>query len=259
MKKEKEVTAEVEVSKMIDKVWRPAMTALIAAGVGYGGFIGYRAYEVSKENAAQEKLFLIQKSVEDKLEELTKPDEEKVTTGKKLNKKEERESPKALKEIEKSPESLVKNFESQIQSYEKFIENHKGHKASYMAAIQLAGLSVEYKDLSRAEKVLSGVVERAKNDLFGGLVTSHLGTVLMDQKKYKEAIEQFSSLVDDKKQTYFHPQALLRLGTCYLETGDFGMAETTFKKIEVDFPSTQAASEAKNLIKLIALKKGDKV
>ncbi len=236
MTKEKVVKTEVEVSKMIDKVWRPATMTLIAVAIGYGSIIGYKAYELKKEKQAQEKLFAIQKAVEEKTEEFEKPD----------------------KKIEKNPESLVKNFEDQIKNYEEFIGDHEGNKAAFMAAVQLAGLSVTYKDLERAEKVLSGVVENARHDLFGGLVISQLGTVLMDLKKYPAAIEQFSNLLENKKQTYFHPQALLRLGTCYLENGDFEKAESSFKRLESDFPTTQAAGDAKNLIKLLALKKGDK-
>lgn len=243
MTKEKQVSAEVEVSKIIDKVWRPALIALIFVGIGYGGFIGYGAYSTNIEKKAQEQLFLIQKEIESKTEVLTKTNPEK--------------KPDQAKEIEKSPKSLVENFEGQIKSYEKLIADYKGHKASFMAAIQLADLFVTYNDLVRAEATLVELASIVKGDLFGGLVLSQLGTVLMDQKKYSEAIPHFTNLVENKKQAHFHPQALLRLGTCHLESGEFEKAEGVFKRLEADFPNTQAASDAKNLLKLVRLKKGD--
>ena len=161
-------------------------------------------------------------------------------------------------ELEKTPESLVKNFESSLRDYESFISTHRGRKASYMAAIRLAGLSTEYKDLPRAEKILSEITVQNKGDVFYGLVKMQLGTVLMDGKKIPQAVEQLTLVIDNLEQKAFHPQALLRLGACYLEMGDYLKAESALSRLEADHPTTQAASEGKNLKRLVLLKKAEK-
>lgn len=233
MIKNKETTVEVGVSRAIDHFWRPIFISLTIMGLCFAGYLAYSAYQTSLEKAAQEKLFSLQKRVEEKKEAIEKS------------------------EKEKNPETLQKNYGDILKDYDTFIARETGKKASYIAAIQVAGLALTYKDLSLAEKSLSSVAGIVKpNDIFYGLIKSQLGAVLMDLKKYQEAANQYEILAEEKSQTYFHPYALLRLGVCYIELGDFEKAEVQFSKLLAAHPSTQAANEAKNMKKLVALRRG---
>jgi predicted negative regulator of RcsB-dependent stress response len=128
-----------------------------------------------------------------------------------------------------------------------------------MGAVQVAGLAVDYKDLDRAKKTLEQVAtEPNKSSLFFGLLRTQLGSVLMDLKQYNEAITQFQQVVDNKNQIFFHAHALLRMGSCYMEMGEWDKAESAFKRIEAEHDKTQAAQDAKNLKRLLSLKKGTK-
>lgn len=226
--KKKEVTTEVEISKFIDKYWKPFTTVVSVALFAYAIYMGLDFYNEKQELKAQEELFVIQKGVETKAESLAK------TT-------------------DKNPELLNKEFNSFLSQYDSFISKHKGKKASYIAAVNKAGLASSYNDLALAEKSLAAVVkETTASDLFFGLVRSQLATVFMDQSKFKEASVLLEEIVGNSRQNYFHPHALLRLGTCYLELGEVEKAKAALARIEKEHPNTQAAQEAKNLIKLAA-------
>lgn len=231
MFKNKTTSVEVEVSRTIDNLWRPMFLALVVVAVGFGGYLAFDAYQKNLEKHAQEELFALLKRVEDKKEKMT--------------------------EADKNPETLQKNYGDILKDYNVFVANQKGRKASYIAAIQIAGLALSYNDLNLGAKYLSQVDSTVKSgDIFFGLIKSQLGSVLMDLKKYQEAAEQYEILATNKSHTYFHPQALLRLGICYLELGDFSKAEDHFTKLLTAHPSTQAANEAKNMKKIVALRKG---
>lgn len=267
MSKKHEVTAEVEVSKVLEKVWYPLIGGVVAFSVIFGGYLAYSYYAKSQEQTAQEQLFAIQKKVEEKNEQLAKEEEKKEEAkgAKKDEKKDQmaealkKAADKAKIEEEKTPQLLQTRFADVIQDYENFISQNMGKKAAYMAAVQVAGLALEYKDLDVAEKVLTSATQNmSRTDLFAGLVRSQLGTVLLDKKKYAEAKEQFQKVIDSKELTSFHPQALLRLGVCYYSSGEFDQAESTWNLLEKDHPLTQAAEQAKGFKKLLTLKKGAK-
>jgi predicted negative regulator of RcsB-dependent stress response len=255
--KEKEVTAEVEISKIIEKVWAPLLTILVVAGVGYGAYLGYTAYSLSQESKAQEELFAIQKRAENIEKDLNTKAQAAVTA--KADKKNKKAMPEKTEpaKIVKTAETLASNYAEVLKDYEDFISKNHGKKAALMAAVQLAGLATDYNDLPRAEKTLRAVVSTSgERDIFYSLVRSQLGTVLMEQNNFKEAAEVFGQIVNNKSQASFHPQALLRLGVCHMENGDFDKAVNTFTRLSADHPKTQAASEARGLKRLATLKKG---
>lgn len=232
--KEKQLTAEVEVSKAIERFWRPFLGAIVAALIGYGAYLLYAQFEMSKEETAQEAYFALQKKIEDKSRAIASD-----------------------KAAVKNSETLQKNFSDVLNEGEAFVQSYAGRKASYMAAIQLAGLLVEYKDYARAEKLLtSAAASLNENDFFSGLLRTQLGSILLETKKYDAAVEQFQKIVSAKKLASFHPHALLRLGTTYLEAGSFDKAEATFVRVEQDHPQTSAAQDAKSFRRLVKIKRG---
>lgn len=266
MNKNKEVTVEVEVSKAIDHFWRPVFMALIVVAIGFATYLGYGAYSEHQEQAAQERLFAIQKQLDNKKEELEKAEAGDDTAASAKDGKSAKDEKAAKKadtkkadkiKLAKTPETLEQNFGSILTAYDQFIAENKGNKASFMAAVQAAGLSLAYSDLNRAEKALVPVAGVVKSgDLFYGLVKSQYGSVLMDLKKFDQAAIQFEELTTAKEQKYFLPQAMLRLGICYIEMKEYSKAESTFSKLIADHPTTQASNEAKKMRKLIALRQG---
>jgi predicted negative regulator of RcsB-dependent stress response len=261
--KQKEITSEVQVAKVIERYGKPVVGALVVLTVATGAYFALGAWQTHREKAVQEELFVIQKKIEKITEDLNKKNDEANKTSEEKNSaqsKDKKKTETAKKiEIVKTPETLNEHYNDTLSVLEKFVAEHKGHVAGAMGAVQAAGLAADYKDLERAKKTLEQVAtEPNKGSLFFGLLRTQLGSVLMDLKQYNEAATQFQQVVDNKKQTFFHAHALLRLGSCYMETGEWDKAETAFSRIEADHANTQAAQDAKNLKRLLSLKKGAK-
>ena len=253
----KEITPEAKVTLFLSKFWKPVLGVAALAVVLSAAYFAYSAYAKSVEKKAQEQLFAIQKKLADKKESLL-AEEKKSSDKKGAPDKKGAKNPTPQKSVEKTPDLFSKNFGEIVDDYRKFINAQSGHKASYMAAIEIAGLASEYKDYPKAEEVLLSVSHKpAKKDIFFGMLRSQLGSVLMDLGKYKEAKEQFLAVTENKDQEIFHAQALLRLGVCYLLDKEYDLAQKAFVRIEKDHAATGAAMEAANYKKLIALRKGD--
>jgi predicted negative regulator of RcsB-dependent stress response len=160
---------------------------------------------------------------------------------------------------EKTPELLDKNYGDILKQMDTFIQTHRGRKAAYMAAIQSAALASDYKNFDRAEGFLRKVNDGpSPDDLFWGLIKGQLTAVLIDEKKCGEAIPELVKISDNANQSFFQPHALLRLGACYIESKDYDKAQATLLRIEKDFPRTQAAYEAKDLKRLVLIRRGQK-
>lgn len=255
MQKEKEKTLEVRATEILARMWRPVAVALVTLIGSYGVYLAYSSYELSQERSAQEELFSLQKKVEAKTDELLKAELETDTN--KSDKKSKKTQAEKDRLDKKTPEYLAQHYKNLLAEYEAFIQKNHGRKAAYMAAVQVADLAISHEDLGLAQKHLSSVLGQPKpKDLFYGLIRSQLGTVLMDLKKYNEAADLFGQIVQNKKQEYFHPHALLRLGACHLENGHYDKAQATFAMLEKDFPNTSAATRAKTLKRLAMIKKG---
>lgn len=246
--KHKELTFEAQVAHYIASASKPFMYTAVTGLVLAGAYLGYRHYQTTLEEKSQEDLFSLQKAVETK--------EKKIETEAQ-DKKAPAKTPVEKTEVEKTPQILASTFSDDLKKYDDFIRSHANKKAAYLAAIQAARLASDYKDYSRAEAVLRQVVNSPeKNDLFSGLLRAQLSTALIEQKKCPDALTELNQIADNKSQTYFHPQALLRMGACYIETKDWDKAQSALTRVEKDFSNTQAASDAKQLKRLLLLKRG---
>jgi predicted negative regulator of RcsB-dependent stress response len=238
----KKVTFEAKAAQFITQSAKPFLVTAAVALVAAGAYLGYGQYLSSLEAKSQEELFTLQKSVEDKEKKLEGDPKAKA----------------APSQTEKTPQNLTVTFGDDLKNYEAFIKNHANKKAAYMAAIQSARLATDYHDYAKAEAILRGVVASPEaSDLFSGLLRAQLSAVLIEQKKCAEAIKELSMITENKAQSYFHPQALLRIGACAIEGKEWDKAQSALTRVEKDFANTQAASEAKQLKRLLLLKRGE--
>lgn len=263
-KKHKEKTLEAQAANYIFEMAKPFAVIAGAVLILGAGYYGYKHFAATQETKAQEELYTLQKNVDDKEKKIEKEAEDKVKGKadfgklKKLDTK-KLEEMMAKAEVVKDQKSLAANFADDLNNYEKFIQSHNGKKAALMAAIQGAKLASDYKDFARAEKILRLANAGVENtDMFAGLVRAQLSTALIGQSKYSEAIGELTKITDSPKLSFFHAHALLHLAACFLETKDFEKAQSALTRIEKDFGNTQAASEAKQLKRLLLLKKSNK-
>jgi predicted negative regulator of RcsB-dependent stress response len=261
----KPATVEGTMTEFLARNVQTIISAVVVVFVGAGIFLAYGYFAKAQETKAQEELFSIEKIVEDKAKALEKDATDKQTVDTaataKADKKNKKTAAAKLDKpvIEKTPESLEKNFSEPLKQYDQFIQAHQGKKAAYIAAIHAATLSSDYKDFGRAESFLKKVAAGpAPDDLFWGLVKGQLTGILIEEKKCNEAIPELVKISENKAQSFFQPHALLRLGACYIEAKDYDRAQAAFLRIEKDFPHTQAEFEAKDLKKLVLLRRGQK-
>ncbi len=243
-------TFEYKLIDFFTNQWQTLATIALLAIVVFGGVVSYRYFERSKEKQAQEQLYVLQKALKDKTKEITQvPAVQK--SGDSVS--------AAPAEPVKTPETLAKNYGDILAKFTKFISRHQGRKAAYMAAIQAAALAVDYKDFSRAESVLKMVINvPSRHDLFWGLVNGQYTGVLIQEGKCEQAIPTLKKIADNKSHAFFQAHALLRLGACYIKMKKYDKAEDAFVRIQTDFPQSEAAFEARDLKRLILIRRGQK-
>ena len=233
-------TFEYKLIDFFTNQWQTLATLVILAIVISGGIVSYRYFERSKEKQAQEQLYVLQKALKDKTKEIDQ------TAAK-------------VPAQTKTPETLVKNYGDILPKFTTFIGDHEGRKAAYMAAIQVASLAVDYKDFARAENILKMVINMpSRHDVFWDLVNGQYTGVLIQEGKCEQAIPILKEIANSKPHAFFQAHALLRLGACYIKTKSYNKAEDAFVRIQTDFPQSEAALEARDLKRLILIRRGQK-
>ncbi|MCP4446063.1 MAG: tol-pal system protein YbgF [Myxococcales bacterium] len=72
-----------------------------------------------------------------------------------------------------------------------------------------------------------------------------LGEAFYDQKRYKSALVEFRKVVDNHPEGNKVPDALLKLGYCYSQTGEVDKARSVWQQIIRVYPKSNPASLAK--------------
>jgi predicted negative regulator of RcsB-dependent stress response len=237
----KDTSVEAKTLNAIAKIWKPAVTLLVAGTVLAGGFMAYLSLQKHNEKQNQEALFVIQKKLNDKKDEIEKASNKVAVQKEKIL----------------TPSELKSQYSEIIAEHTSFIQSHAGSKASYIASIELAGIASEYKDFELARNTLMIAISSAsKNELFYGLMHMQLGSVLMDLNLPKEAEAQLILVTENKDQVVFHPQALLRLAGTYIELKEYDQSQKILNRLEKEFPRTSAYEESKGYKKIISLHQG---
>ncbi len=253
--KKQEVTEQI--TEWMIKHAKTVAIVFIVAAVGGGAFVAYGIIHTAQEKKAQEALFDIQHSLEKKQQELAEAETkalEKKDDKKKDDKKTVITPPKPA---EKNPEVFAKNFTTFEEQYKNFISQNQGKKASFVAAISLADLYLDYKDPKKAVDILKEVAARpAKSDLFWGLLQSQLGLALSEAGDCKEAVRVYDSVLASKDHPFLRSQNLLRKGACLMSLNEFDQARETFDQAKTEFPDTYSGEMAQSYKRLLALKKG---
>lgn len=262
----KDTSFEAKILNTIAIIWKPTVALLVAGTLIAGGFMVFLSFKKHNEKQNQEALFVIQKKLNDKKEEIEKS--LSAANAKESSKADEKVDAKA--KIKKAPtkvavqkekiltqSELKSQFSEIIAEYTSFIQSHTGSKASYIASIELAGIASEYKDFELARNTLMIAINSAnKNELFYGLMHMQLGSVLMDLNLPKEAEAQLILVTENKDQVVFHPQALLRLAGIYIELKEYNQSQKILNRLEKEFPRTSAYEESKGYKKIISLHQG---
>jgi TolA-binding protein len=86
-----------------------------------------------------------------------------------------------------------------------------------------------------------------------------IGKVLMDQKKYQEAIVMYRTLENEYQGGFLAAEALVHIGECYEKLGNAEVARKTFQMILDTYPATMTDEAKKKLNGLDGTKKPEGV
>ena len=220
------------VSRFIEKHAKPlgaVALLLIVAGSSYA-FYGF--YKNKMEFAAQEDLYVVTAKHDILVKPATTPEGEKVAA-------------------EKAPE--VKKDLSEVSAlYEKVISDHKGTKASIIAATKLADLYSEQGDTEKALEVIKTVESKVKpSGLVEGLALMTIGRHYEMSGKCDMAVKPWESVLEAPSLKFLHSEAHLKLGLCYENLNDLDQAKTHYKVLSDDYGDSAAGRTGKRLLSLI--------
>ncbi|MEK6554264.1 MAG: tetratricopeptide repeat protein [Bdellovibrionota bacterium] len=230
------------------------VVALFIGVLVIGGVLaGYQAYSSARENKAQETLFEIEADLEKKQQALFEVENKQ---------KQEASKNKAAKKTEtaapvRNPETLQKDLGEPLTRLVSFIDQNKGSKASYMAAMTASDLYLEYKDPSQAAQLLEKVAPHVnKKDLFYGLLNSQLALAYSNANECPKAVDVYDDIIDSEAQKHIHAQMILRKGVCLMSMKEYDKAKAAFRQAKTDFPDSVSGKSAESFERLINVKKG---
>lgn len=120
----------------------------------------------------------------------------------------------------------------------KIMEQHPGSPYATQAALTAARQSFDSNDIEGAQSSLRWAVEKAKSPQLQNIARLRLATVLLDQKKYDEALK----LLDDNKDPAFLSLTADLKGDIYAAQGKFAEARSSYKlAIEKALPNSQSS------------------
>lgn len=227
------------------------ITIVVIAIVAGSGYIGYSAWNQSKENQAAEDIFKPEnelKKVETKIREERAEKMKELAAGTAKDKKETK--PETLR-----PADYAKDYAPIVEQVKQQIQKHAGTKAAMISALNLSGFLVQQKQFGPALEVLDiPKYQPSSSDLLSGLWHLHRGLAYLENQKTDEAIKEYETVVNNGDLKYFHPEALLKLGVAYEMKGDLEKARQAYERVGKEFPNTEASNTGRQYMRLLELK-----
>jgi len=124
------------------------------------------------------------------------------------------------------------------------------------AASEMAHFLYQYDKKEEAVDLLKLTdTGRRKESLLGFLVSFQLGSYLMDQTEYGEAIQHFQFITESEKAKWLWPDALIKTALCHEKRKEADLAGEIYRRVKNDFPDSQASEKARRYLNLFQLSK----
>jgi len=186
--------------------------------------------------------------------------------------------------------TLAKRYKAAIRQYKKIMNTVEDAEVKRQAAIAMADLYREQKEWSQAIKLYQdlqakdsdtvmaawtglkiaesqhaagksaaalktyqAIREKFPNSDWDAEARLGMGKVLMDLKKYKQAIALYRTLEVDYKGGFLAAEALVHIGECYTKQGDIETARKIFQSVLDKYPATMT-DEAKRYLQRLDVK-----
>ena len=211
------------------------------------GGIGYTAYNWQsnrKETAAQTAFYSGRKTLQD-IKKSYELDPKAVLAAEKKNEK--------PPEQKKKTGNLEQDLGPAVTQLEAVLKEHSGTRAATLAALELAPVYEEYKQIDRAQTVLqTSISGLKKSELLWGLANLQLGNAQQMKGSCQEAIQTWTAVSSSKDHTFLQGEALLRQALCYEALSQKEKAVELYRKVSQDFADSDAGKSAKKYLRLIS-------
>ena len=141
---------------------------------------------------------------------------------------------------------------------EKRIAIYRDTRAAMISAVDLAGLYSLHKKYDKALAVLKEISPHKDNPLYA-LVQVRAASLEMELKKFSDAAADLQSVINNSSDEFLHPSALLKLGICYEQMGNWDQARETYSRVTTEYADTQAGHDARDYLRLLELNPKAKV
>jgi tol-pal system protein YbgF len=122
--------------------------------------------------------------------------------------------------------------------------------------LQLAQDKLKAKELPAARQLLTEWLKKWPRDELAAEAHQALGVSYAEDGKCREALYEFSKVIQDHPKSGAAPDALLRSSTCFTEVGMADESRLALEELVASYPNSAAAKQAK--VRLDALKKKGK-
>lgn len=234
---------------------KPALGLVLAALIGGAGWAAYTTVKDRVESKAAEALAPLEKEVQTKREgferarmQASMPAPVDKKTGKKAD---------VPPKVEGLPTGdLSKDYGDLPLRLQSFIDENKGRRAGFMAALALADVQSDYKQWESAEKTMTQALSYIrKDDLFYAVGFMKLG-LIQSQVSCDQAVVSWRRITDNSPFTEFHAESWLEQGYCLEKLKNLDEARSVYRKVVEKHAGTAAAQRAQKLLALLQPRDG---
>jgi tetratricopeptide (TPR) repeat protein len=226
---------------------------IILGIIAIGGIVTVLDYvKTQKEEKLQGEMSGAEREYTDKkskFKEADRADELKAAAKdvKKSPKKDAKDEAKDEKkpELVKASGDLQKDYGSVVDRFQSILAKDPTTKAGQMSAIYLAELYNQYKKPDEAIQSLDKAVPKNEaNDMLSALVLNLKAGLIADKGDCPKAVDIWQKLMNDKKTTYMHDEAKLRMAMCYEKMNEPVKAEQYYTELSKAAPGEDGGDRA---------------
>lgn len=229
-----------ETTSILQKSIGPIVGFVVVALIG-GGVYAYMSKQSHKKLEKQsEELFVLQKELAKKGQEMASDEPEFPMLDKKPAK------PKKPKPTVAELEAAYSPIVAKLQA---FIKANGGTQPAVEAALLVSEAASEYQKYDEGVSALQTALKdfSSKSFLYG-VAQSELGSMLAQTDKCQEATQVWEKLASSKNHDYVTDQIRLKSGVCYEKLGQYEKAEKLYKDVIQKSPESFNARTAKRFL-----------
>ncbi len=150
---------------------------------------------------------------------------------------------------------LEQDYGKVISGLEEVVARQAKTAAGTQAAVWLAEIYLDYKQPEKAVAALDKVVtHQSESTLLFGVANMVRGSALAAKGDCAQAVDSWQKVVDSPKNSFLHPEALLKSGVCQETLQQHAKAIETYRRLTETHSETSAGQMAKAFLRALEMK-----